>query len=453
MRTPLATPTPHGQQLLAIIGKLEESQWWSPERLRHFQLDVLRRLLTHAHETVPFYRARLADAGYRPGQEITLEFWRQLPLLRRADLQNQGEGLKSTSLPRDHGNAFKISTSGSTGRPVTTWRSEAQELVRQALTLRMSHWHGWDYRLKFGSCRVYGASFPPEGVHQPDWGRPVSLAYQTGPSALLDNRASTAEIAEWLQREKPDYLRMAPALLRDMGAYFTDHDLAAPRLKGILCSSEVIGPDLRDLARRVFGAPLLAAYNAKEIGTMAVQCPKHEHYHVQAEAVFVEVLDDRGNLCAPGETGSVVVTPLQGFAFPLIRYEIGDRAVVGSACACGRPHPVLTQVIGRDRDAVVLPSGERRYCYAVGLKFWEFGDLRQFQIVQKDFYELEVRLVARRQLAPEIEAEIAKRVKTATSTHFSVALTYHESIPRSPSGKFQDLVCEIDPADAPEGRA
>ena len=69
-------------------------------------------------------------------------------------------------------------------------------------------------------------------------------------------------------------------------------------------------------------------------------------------------------------------------------------------------------------------------------------------------YDLEVRLVTRRRLMPEIEAEIARRIKIATSEHFSVSLTYHDSIPLPPSGKFQDIVCEVDAADlarAPPG--
>jgi phenylacetate-CoA ligase len=63
------------------------------------------------------------------------------------------------------------------------------------------------------------------------------------------------------------------------------------------------------------------------------------------------VLDQRGNPRGPGEVGRVVVTPLNNFAMPLIRYELGDTAEVGAPCACGRGLPVLTRILDRDPSA------------------------------------------------------------------------------------------------------
>ena len=447
MRTPLAALTPYGGQLRTLIERFEASQWWSPDVLERYQLDQLAALLSHAYEAVPFCRERLAAAGYRRGQAISWEFWRSLPRLRRADVQDLGEALRSAGLPPDHGGAMKISTTGSTGRPVSVWRSGQQALVMAAVVLRKLIWQGWDFRLKLGVIArdVRDASFAPGGARFSDWGPPAADLYQTGPAVLLDNRSSTAEMADWLLRETPDYLGTTPGVLRDLCFHFMDAPLPVPRLKGIQCSSEIAGHDLRELVRHVFGLGVFASYGAKEFGTIAVQCPEHEHYHVQAEALLVEVLDDEGNPCRAGETGTVVITALQGFAFPLIRYEVGDRAVVGDPCPCGRPHPVLAQVVGRVRDPIVLPSGERRYVYTGrGFSFWQYTDLRQFQIIQRTLHDLEVKVVARRPLTPDVEAEIARRIKAATSEHFAIRFTYHDSILPGPGGKLRDFVCEVD---------
>ncbi len=454
MRTPLVAPTPIGRQMLAVANQLEESQWWSSEHLKQYQFGVLRRLLVHAFETVPFYRTRLAEVGYRPGQEITPEFWRRLPILKRREIQDLGDALKSTSLPPEHGGAFKVSTSGSTGMPLSVWRSDLHALIVNTIWLRKLIWQGCDFRLKLGLIQWSheGRWAAPAGGHLPNWGRPAALAYETGPGAVIHSGSTPAELADWLVREQPDYLGIMPTPLQDVCFNFLDRDLAPPRLRGIMARGAVVSPDLRALVLRTLGLELFASYGAREIGTIALQCPQHPHYHVQAEAVLVEVLDDNLNPCGPGETGTVVVTPLYGYASPLLRYEIGDRAVVGPACPCGRPHPVLTEVVGRISSRVALPSGMRRFCHFGSLRFLQqFSDLRQFQIVQRSFYHLEARLVTRRQLAPEVEAEIVRRVKAGTSEHFSVEVTYHDSIPLPASGKFRDLVCEVDPADAPGG--
>jgi len=449
MRVPLATPTPYGQQLRVVTEQLEKSQWWSPDLMQRFQLDQLNRLVAHAYDTVPFYRARLAAAGYRPRQAITPEFWRSLPLLRRSDLQDQGDALRSTSVPAEHGGSFKISTSGSTAMPVSVWRTQLQAQILEAVVLRKLLWQSCDLRLKFGVIErdPTGASFAPAGRRFANWGA-AAQAYQTGPSVMLDNRSSIAEMADWLLREKPDYLRVPPALLKALSFHFLDRGLDPPHLKAIMSGGALIGPDLREVVRRAFRRDLFASYGAVEAGTIALQCPEHQHYHVQAEATLVEVLDGRGDLSAPGETGTVVITPLQGYASPLIRYEIGDRAVLGAACSCGRSQPVLRDVVGRMRDLFVLPSGERRFCNFGGLAFYQLSDLRQCQIVQRSRYDLEVRLVVRRRLTPEVEAEVAQRIKAATSQHFSIRITYHDSIPLTPAGKFQDFVCEVEAAQA-----
>ena len=430
-----------------LVNQFEGAERWSPETLEEYQLSLMGRLLAHAYETVPFYRARLADVGYQPGQPATRKLWQQLPVLRRSEVQDQRDALKSTRMPRNDDNSFKVTTSGSTGTPLTVWRSGHQALILQAIVLRKLIWADCDFRLKFGAI-VLDRSSTSVCTSIPDWGHPAALAYETGPGASIGNRSTPEEIAEWLVREQPDYLNIAPTLLKEVCFHFLDRGRTPLRLRGIMAHGEIVGPDVRELARRAFGLELFASYGANEVGTIAIQCPEHQHYHVQAETTLVEVLDDDGTPCGPGDTGTVVLTPLHGYASPLLRYEVGDRAVVGSPCPCGRPHPVLTQVVGRTRDCIVLPSGKRRYCYFLSVAFWEFGDLRQFQIIQRSLYDLEVRLVVRQRLTPDTEAEFARRIKTATSDHFSVSLTYHDSIPLPPSGKFQDIVCEVDAADA-----
>src|SRR3546814_13116510 len=98
---------------------------------------------------------------------------------------------------------------------------------------------------------------------------------------------------------------------------------------------------------------------------LALQCPEHEHYHVQSEAVLLEVLDEEDRPCRPGEVGRVVVTPLTNFAMPMIRYAVGGLAAVGAPCPCGRGLPVLTRILGRARDKIGRASCRARVCQYV----------------------------------------------------------------------------------------
>jgi len=70
-RTPWpAVVTDRPAQLLQLQQQFAQSQWWPNEILKQHQLKQAAKVLAHAYETVPFYRPRLDEAGYRPGQAL-----------------------------------------------------------------------------------------------------------------------------------------------------------------------------------------------------------------------------------------------------------------------------------------------------------------------------------------------------------------------------------------------
>ena len=102
-------------------------------------------------------------------------------------------------------------------------------------------------------------------------------------------------------------------------------------------------------------------YSSQEFGYIALQCPDAHTYHVQSEAVYVEILDGPGGPCRPGEVGRVVISTLHNYATPLLRYEMGDYAETGGDCVCGRTLPVLNRIVGRERNMWIMPNGQRMW--------------------------------------------------------------------------------------------
>jgi len=182
-------------------------------------------------------------------------------------------------------------------------------------------------------------------------------------------------------------------------------------------------------------------YSAEEIGYIAHQSPLNDSYLVQAEHVIVEVLDDNGEQCKPGKVGRVVVTTLNNFAKPLIRYAIGDYAEVGERSPCGRGLPVLNDVLGRRRNMIVLPDGSR-YWPLTGYKHYsEAAPVLQHQLVQIDTEYIEVRLVVSSQLNQAQEKELTKMIQNALHYPFKLSFKYYNNdIPRSSGGKFEDFI-------------
>jgi phenylacetate-CoA ligase len=159
--------------------------------------------------------------------------------------------------------------------------------------------------------------------------------------------------------------------------------------------------------------------------------------------VLVEVLGDDDEPCAPGEVGRVVVTALHNFATPLIRYEIGDYAEVGENCACGRGLPVLKRILGRERNFLVLPNGDKRFPEARMILMRLAPEIRQFQLLQKTVENIEVRLAVTSPLEGSKESRIARELNAKFSHEFSYRFVYVDSIPRHANGKFEEFKSEV----------
>lgn len=440
-----AVPGRTGRLQLALLYQLEESQWWPAEVLQEHQFRQLNTLLDHAARTVPFYRKRLGAAGFPGAPAITPESWRKIPVLTRREVQRSFEALRSRALPKAHGRTGEALTTGSTATPVRTVSTELGMGFWLTLMLRENLWHGRDMGGKLALIRPVdgpGARYP-RGARSAHWGPARDGAFATGPRVTLEISSKIDEQAEWLLRQDPDYLVTYPSNLAALVHHCEERGMVPGNLRGVRTMSEILYPEVREACRRVWGVPVTDAYSTEEVGHIAFQCPESENLHVQAETVLVEVLDDAGSACAPGEVGRVVVTPLHNFAMPLIRYAVGDLAEVGAPCPCGRGLPVLRRIIGRIRSMVRLPSGGQLYANFHGL-LAGIGPVVQFQIVRTGEEELEMRLVAKRELTAAERETLTARIRERFRYSFRIAFAYVDEIPRGPGGKFQDYRSEIE---------
>jgi phenylacetate-CoA ligase len=434
-------PGPHAANLLALQFQLDRTQYWPAETLQAHQLAQLRTLLDFCHRSVPFYRDRL---GGPSDGELTMQRWRRLPLLTRRDVQEAGRRLHSTAPPKAHGGISAVRTSGSTGTPVEAVLTNLAQFYRMAVGLRFVLWHDLDVAADVAVLRRDRdpAADPKHGRAFPDWGAPCALAFATGSRALLDVRVPIAEQVDWLRRREPGYLITLPSNLVLLARHCLEHAIRLPTLRLVRTVSEVVTDDLRALCERAFGVSIADLYSTEEVGPIALQCPLHTHYHVQSEAVLVEILDEQGAPCDPGQIGRVVVTPLHNLAMPLLRYVVGDYAEVGPPCDCGRTLPVLTRILGRDRNRLVMPNGQRRYA-AVSPRIGEVAAIIQHQMVQTRIDQIELRIVARRQLTDDETSFLRDVILRNIGHPFPLEIVYVDAIPRTESGKFEDFRCEV----------
>ncbi len=433
-----AVPAGPGATMLAVQFQLQQSQWWTPAQLEAAQLRQLDVLLQHAHESMPFWRARLRAAGYAPGAPRTREWFSTVPVLTRRDAQSCGDALRCSAIPAAHGRAYASETSGSTGAPLTYHGTELVQFFWRAFTLREHLWHRRDFSGTLAAIRPKVDDAEGEG-----WGPATDAAFRTGRRAGFNIRHSLDDQLAFLARVEPQYLISNAYNLCELARRSLETGVGPTRLRGARPYGGTLPEDGRDVVRRAWNAPVTDIYTAEEVGYIALQCPDHEQYHVQSENLIVELLRDDGTTCDPGEIGKVVVTTLHNFAMPLVRYDLGDYAEAGALCACGRGLPVLRRILGRQRNIMTLPDGTRRWPSFASSYWSHLAPIRQLQLVQRSRTRIDIRAVAERPLLAQEKSNLINALQKCLGHPFDMDIEELAAIPRNASYKFEDFVSEI----------
>jgi phenylacetate-CoA ligase len=440
-------------ELMALLRQFDASQHWPADRMAAAQAGQLRLLLAQAM-TIPFHAARLRSGGLAtlPQDDAALwAAWRRLPPLRRRDLQEQGQALHAPSPPAAHGPVTEVASGGSTGQPVRVRKAALERQLWLALQLREEEWNRENPLATIARLRGIPSGLPaelaaqarsPQGLMLPDWGPPATLLWRTGPIGLLDSQLPVALQADYVARLGAEYLFMFPSSLRVLLQHCRDHGIRFPALRSVWTLSEAVEPELRALCREVLGVRIVDNYSSAETGYIALQCPASDAYHVMAETVLLEVVDEHGAPCPPGATGRVLVTPLHNFAMPLLRYEIGDEAEWAEGCPCGRTLPVLARIHGRILDHLVLPDGSRKRPSVQHYDLSRIAPLREFQMVQTSRETIEMRMVVARLLDAGEEAAVHAALVKSFGAGFRYELRFMDAIPRTPAGKLRPFLCE-----------
>lgn len=288
------------------------------------------------------------------------ERWIEIPRLTRRELQKNFEALKADTLTPEHGGVQSAMTSGTTGEPVKVMHSDLfSKPLFAALMLRDFERH----RIDPNKHLAHLAPYLPEDFEQGRAGRHdqwywglFDLGYR-GTRTDLADMLPARDLVDKLAALKPDYLRVQPAALELMAAHDASSILARSDLSGIICVGEDFEGDARNEIERQLGCSIVQVYASTECGRMATTCAECGRYHVHAETAYLEVVSDDGTPTAPGDTGSVLVTPMYNYAMPLIRYDHADEAVPGDTGHCSVQLPALSAILGKRRTPFVFSDG------------------------------------------------------------------------------------------------
>ena len=353
-----------GMPVSAALRELEQSQWWAPDALRALQLARLRRLAAHAYAQVPFYR-RLWDAhGVHPQDIRSLDDLARLPLLDKPTLR-AAYPADALAANADRSQLVRYASSGSTGEPLQFVMTRAEKGQRWAVMFRSWAMAGAYQGMRAANVKDGHAlgvfhSGPLQRLEQQATRMLNLSAY-----AVADQRLD--QVVSDLVRFRPEVMFAYPGAAYRLAIALEERGIDLP-LRTVITSGEMLHPFQRQAIQQQFRCRVHDYYGGEGMD-VAMQCGVGLAYHINAESVIVEVVDDAGRPLPAGQEGSIVLTNLNAYAMPFIRYLVGDvGALAAGQCACGRGLPLLDHVAGRSSDQLTLPSGR-------GLVMWFFTDV------------------------------------------------------------------------------
>ena len=342
-----------GATVLALVRHMESSQWSDTATLQQMQFNQLRRLLPWLVSQSPAFARRINEGGLAADEIASSEGFAALQPIERRWFQ-QEEDVYCETVPSGHEPLGDNVTSGSTGEFLRVRRTRVNQLMWLAMVLRDHVWRGTDFSVPLTSVRA-----PNVGIKEfPNWGVPMNWLFRSGPALAMPTKLPGHELYDRLAVFGTGNLVIYPNAL---GTVLDEVETRGKleKLTAIRTVGEMVSEQLRERTRDLLGIEIADAYTCQEAGYIALQCPDSGLYHFMAEALIVEVLRADGTPCEPGEIGRVVITDIHNHATPVVRYALGDMAEASGPCPCGRGLPTVRRIVGRSRNLIRLPTGDR----------------------------------------------------------------------------------------------
>jgi len=427
-----------GQRVWNYLNKLRENQYLPLDDIFGIRDRKLMDIIHHSSHNVPYYKKRFKKSGITPGMIRGFDDLVYIPVLSKRDiLENEKELIDMQSTR----NAYTRKTSGSTGMTLH-FRKEGQALaINDAIMYRCYSWNG----IHIGDKQ---ARF---------WGVPVS-SYLKNKELIKDLilnriRISAFDISEAscidqyrrIERFRPAYFYGYTTAIYGFCLYARKSgiDLKKLGLKAVICTAEKMYPHHVELFNEVFDCPVVDEYGSSENGIIAFQC-REGNMHMMADHLCIEFLDENNERVKPGEPGKIVITDLDAYEMPLIRYEIGDIGrYTEKRCSCGINLPLMEIVEGRKEDFIRTQRG--KLIHAAYLCYTLKDDaVYEFKMYQQKLDRFLVQIVKSHLFNEDTQRKLENNLRSALGEGVMINFEYLERIPREVSGKLRYFVSEID---------
>lgn len=414
-----------GNLYLKTIKEWNNFDKMSEEKLIDIQNQRLEKTLLHAKKTIPFYINYFKN---KPSGSI-IDF----PVLTKEILRSEKENLVS--------NLFKIKnlqknySSGSSGIQSYSYVEKNYKYFLQGI---QTHWYIWknyqigDAVLQFGISP--NRTFPKnikDIIYNVQYVNAFSLSYD---NMLME--------AKKMITNKTKFIIGYPSAINEFAKVILENNLNH-KIDGIITLGDKLFPHFVKNFNLAFENPKISdTYGCAE-GLLMACSDDNPYYYIMSPHVYIEIVDDFGQLLPDGIMGNVLVTSLTNQAMPLIRYKLGDLAIKLPKEKCPKDrkynYPMLEKIIGRETDLVYSNSGKILNVHSFTGIIEFYPEIKQFKIIQKEKSNIDFEYITDNNFnfTTEILIQIEEKINKLTESSLKIEFIKVDNIAATPSGKPQ----------------
>lgn len=419
--------------------KLLQYQYWPSEQLGLLQTQRLQKLLRHAYTTSPWYRRIMDQIGLDIGKPFGLNELRRFPVTTKLDIREHTDEFISTLFTKD--TLVRAKTGGSTGVSLNLYFDRHCQKLRNGAQLYADSFSSW----KPGSriAAVWGN--PPVAKTFKQKLRSWLLERMIYLDTMDLNPVSMAAFVQRWRKFRPDMIFGHAHSIYLFAKYLHDNQIEDLRPIGIVATSMMLLDQERKVIEQAFNCRVSNRYGCEEVGLIGVECEQHQGMHINSPHIILECLDENDQPVAPGQSGKLVITDLNNFGMPLIRYRVEDVGVLSAQkCACGRNTPILDRLEGRIADFLKKTDGG----HVAGVSLVErtltkVPGIEQMQLVQEQLHRIVINRVKGIEYTPNTDEELLLEFRQVFNSDVELVINDVEKIPQEKSGKYRFSICKI----------
>jgi phenylacetate-CoA ligase len=417
------------------------SQHWPEDQMLDYQFNKFKKLLDHAYRNVPYYNNLFSSIKLKPNDIRSFDDLNKIPVLTKETARKENVNLIVRNLSKKY--VHKGVTGGTTGPPLKLLRDASDLTFTWAAFFRWFNWMGIEIgdpvAKLWGTRTVLSMSVKQKiATSFKNWyyNRTVVNSFN-----LNDNTISGA--INQLNKFKPLLIRGYLSAFIQMVEFMKEQNLELDfRPLALSSTTETLMDPYRQMIQKQFKAPLYDQYGCGECNSMAFEAGDGLGLYIAAEHVYLEILNNAG-LPERKQEGRIVLTNLDNYAMPFIRYENGDSGEFSEVIS-GKTYnlPLLKSISGRTADTITLANGSKVH----GVFFTDIlnelfkenpDNIHRFQVYQNIPGEIEFRIESK--INPG-KSYTAKLEKALTRFFTNVTIKTMDKLPIDASGKFRYVV-------------